>query len=82
MRPPRSGLFYLRANERTLDLLQRLDKRLSEQKYWDQTAFNEEIFVLSHGAYKSPQVECGISWGGQVPFFMWMIKEVEVELGS
>lgn len=51
-----SGLFYLRANERTLDLLQRLDKRLSEQKYWDQTAFNEEIFVLSHGAYKSPQV--------------------------
>lgn len=52
----RSGLFYLHANERTLDLLQRLDKRLSEKQYWDQTAYNEEIFFLSHGSYKSPQV--------------------------
>ena len=34
----------------------RLEKRLSTQKYWDQTAWNEEIFFLSHGAYKSPQV--------------------------
>ena len=34
----------------------RLETRLSKQKYWDQTAWNEEIFFLSHGAYKSPQV--------------------------
>jgi hypothetical protein len=34
----------------------RLDERLSKTKYWDQTAFNEEIFFLSHGSYKSPQV--------------------------
>jgi hypothetical protein len=27
-----SGLFYLRANERTLDLLKRLEDRLSKQK--------------------------------------------------
>ena len=29
--------------------MQRLATRLSHQKYWDQTAFNEEIFFLSHG---------------------------------
>lgn len=51
-----SGLFYLRANERTLSLMVRLETRLSKQKYWDQTAYNEEIFFLSHGSYKSPQV--------------------------
>ena len=51
-----SGLFYLRANERTLSLMTRLETRLSKQKYWDQTAYNEEIFFLSHGSYKSPQV--------------------------
>uniref|UniRef100_A0A061SDG7 Glycosyltransferase n=1 Tax=Tetraselmis sp. GSL018 TaxID=582737 RepID=A0A061SDG7_9CHLO len=51
-----SGLFYLRANSRTMDLMGRLENRLSHQKYWDQTAYNEEIFFLSHGDYKSPQV--------------------------
>ena len=51
-----AGLFYLRANERTVELMQRLDERLSKTKYWDQTAYNEEIFFLSHGDYKSPQV--------------------------
>lgn len=54
-----TGLFYLRANERTTELMRRLDERLSKQKYWDQTAFNEEIFFLSHGSYKSPQVRGG-----------------------
>jgi hypothetical protein len=44
-----SGLFYVRANANTLDLMVRLATRLSRQKYWDQTAFNEEIFFLSHG---------------------------------
>lgn len=51
-----SGLFYLKANERTIELMRRLDDRLSKTKYWDQTAYNEEIFFLSHGEYKSPQV--------------------------
>lgn len=44
-----SGLFYVNANANTLALMQRLADRLSRQKYWDQTAFNEEIFFLSHG---------------------------------
>jgi hypothetical protein len=51
-----SGLFYLRANPRTVELMQRLETRLAREKYWDQTAYNEEMFVLSHGDYKSPQV--------------------------
>mmetsp|Transcript_11613 Transcript_11613/g.20910 ORF Transcript_11613/g.20910 Transcript_11613/m.20910 type:complete len:402 (-) Transcript_11613:357-1562(-) len=51
-----SGLFYLRANKRTIELMTRLETRLSKEKYWDQTAYNEEIFFLSHGDYKSPQV--------------------------
>jgi hypothetical protein len=44
-----SGLFYVRASGNTVALMQRLADRLSRQKYWDQTAFNEEIFFLSHG---------------------------------
>jgi hypothetical protein len=44
-----SGLFYVRANANTVELMERLADRLSRQKYWDQTAFNEEIFFLSHG---------------------------------
>jgi hypothetical protein len=51
-----SGLFYLKANERTIELMQRLETRLNREKYWDQTAYNEEIFFLSHDDYKSPQV--------------------------
>eukprot|EP00879_Flechtneria_rotunda_P018582 GHRR01019498.1.p1 GENE.GHRR01019498.1~~GHRR01019498.1.p1 ORF type:complete len:352 (+),score=74.77 GHRR01019498.1:376-1431(+) len=51
-----SGLFYLKPNPRTVELMQRLETRLSREKYWDQTAYNEEIFFLSHDNYKSPQV--------------------------
>lgn len=51
-----SGLFYVRANHRTVELMQRLETRLAKEKYWDQTAYNEEIFFLSHDNYKSPQV--------------------------
>lgn len=40
----------------------RLEDRLSKVKYWDQTAYNEEIFFLSHGNYKSPQVGVITQW--------------------
>jgi len=40
------------------ELMQRLETRLAKEKYWDQTAYNEEIFFLSHDNYKSPQVKC------------------------
>lgn len=51
-----SGLFYVVSNLRTIQLMERLERRLSREKYWDQTAYNEEIFFLSHGNYKSPKV--------------------------
>jgi hypothetical protein len=51
-----SGLFYVTPNTRTLELMERLASRLSRQTYWDQTAFNEEIFFLSHDSYRSPKV--------------------------
>jgi hypothetical protein len=52
-----SGLFYLRANERTAELLKRIAGRLRKEKAWDQSVYNEEIFLLSHGdEYKSPGV--------------------------
>ena len=51
-----SGFFYLSPNERTVGLMARLEDRLSKEKYWDQTAYNEEIFFLSHDDYVSPQV--------------------------
>ena len=51
-----SGLFYLRANERTLGLMQRIAARLSKEKAWDQSVYNQEIFFLSHDDYMAPQV--------------------------
>ena len=35
--------------------MQRIDAKLMREKLWDQTAYNMEIFFLSHGDYKSPQ---------------------------
>lgn len=46
----------MRANERTLSMLTRLEARMLKGGYWDQTAYNEEMFFLSHGDYKSHQV--------------------------
>eukprot|EP00798_Chlamydomonas_sp_ICE-L_P003487 gene3487-13553_t len=51
-----SGLFWLKGNKKVTNLMTRLDDRLAKQQYWDQTAFNEEIFFLSHGDYVSPGV--------------------------
>lgn len=59
-----SGLFYLRANPRTISLMKRLEYRLSHEKYWDQTAYNEELFRLAHGDYSSPQVALGGGFAG------------------
>lgn len=55
-----SGLFYLRSNNRTLSLMRRIAERLRSQRAWDQSVYNEEIFFLSHGEYKSHQVSVRI----------------------
>lgn len=51
-----SGLFYLRAGPRTLDLMRRIARRVTTEHVWDQTAYNQEMFRLSNGDYVSPQV--------------------------
>ncbi|EFN57650.1 hypothetical protein CHLNCDRAFT_9428, partial [Chlorella variabilis] len=51
-----SGLFFIRANDKTIDLLTRIADRLAKESDWDQSVWNEFIFFLSHGDYKSPQV--------------------------
>lgn len=51
-----SGLFYVRASERTIDLMKRIADKLHKEKAWDQSVWNEFIFFLSHGEYRSPQV--------------------------
>mmetsp|Transcript_20288 Transcript_20288/g.61122 ORF Transcript_20288/g.61122 Transcript_20288/m.61122 type:complete len:374 (+) Transcript_20288:581-1702(+) len=51
-----SGLFYLRSNDRTIALLDRIAVRLSKEKAWDQSVWNEEIFFLSHDDYVAPNV--------------------------
>lgn len=51
-----SGLFYIRANKRTLALMDRIAARLAKERAWDQSVFNEEIFFLSHDDYVSSRV--------------------------
>ena len=51
-----SGLFYLKANERTIALMQNIYKRLRKENAWDQSVYNEEIFFLTHGPVKRAQV--------------------------
>ena len=51
-----SGLFYLKANYRTLALMQRIAARLSVEEAWDQSVYNQEIFFLSHDDYIAPHV--------------------------
>ena len=41
-----SGLFYLRPNTRTIDLMDRITARLNKEKAWDQAVFNEVRLCL------------------------------------
>ncbi|MEW5307111.1 MAG: hypothetical protein WDW36_009528 [Sanguina aurantia] len=51
-----SGLFYIRPNNRTIALMDRITARLMREKAWDQAVFNEEIFLPSHGKYLSSEI--------------------------
>jgi len=45
-----SGLFYIRSNTRTVELMQRIAKKLEQAPHsWDQSVYNEEIFFMPHG---------------------------------
>ena len=51
-----SGLFWLKANVRTIGLMERIAARLAREEAWDQSVYNQEIFFLSHDGYESPHV--------------------------
>lgn len=51
-----SGLFYVRSNERTIDLMKRIAASIEKETIWDQTAYNVQMFMLSYKDYKAPQV--------------------------
>eukprot|EP00873_Tetraselmis_striata_P045504 jgi/Tetstr1/465768/TSEL_010393.t1 len=50
------GCIFLRANERTVELMRRVRARLLASPGWDQQIFNEEVWFPSHGDYHGSQV--------------------------
>lgn len=46
-----SGFFFIRPTIPSIELLDRVAKRLSTEKAWDQAVFNEELFFPSHPGY-------------------------------
>jgi hypothetical protein len=54
-----SGLFYIRPNQRTIGLMDRITARLMKEKAWDQAVFNEEIWFPSHGEFTGSHIRCG-----------------------
>lgn len=52
-----SGLFFMRANEVSLALLDTIMARLATHpKAWDQSVFNEAIWLPSHNEYNNPHI--------------------------
>lgn len=51
-----SGLFYIRPNERTIALMDRITVRLMKEKAWDQAVFNEEIWLPSHDERRTSRI--------------------------
>lgn len=81
-----SGLFYLRASSRTIELMSQIDAFLQKNKYWDQTAFNEFIFRPSHDDYKAPQVSVRVMdiykfMNSKVGFVPWLGRLRDVQVG-
>ncbi|KDD71506.1 nucleotide-diphospho-sugar transferase, partial [Helicosporidium sp. ATCC 50920] len=60
-----SGLFYIRANERVLNLLRLMIDRLTISSDWDQSVYNRYIWTPSHGKYRAPQVSVRIMEPGE-----------------
>ncbi|CAI8618524.1 unnamed protein product [Vicia faba] len=46
-----SGFFYIRPTIPSIELLDRVATRLSNENAWDQAVFNEELFYPSHPGY-------------------------------
>ena len=50
------GCAFFRPTELAIRLLERVADRLSRAAAWDQQVFNQEAFMLSHGAYNGSKV--------------------------
>ena len=50
------GCAFFRPTARAVELLRRVARRLSQASAWDQQVFNQEAFMLSHGAYNGSKV--------------------------
>ncbi len=49
-----SGLFYIKANKRSLSLMRSTASVLeADSGKWDQAVLNQQLFTLSHGEYVS-----------------------------
>lgn len=55
-----SGLFYLRANERTINLMEMIMSHLQREKMWDQSAFNYYVLRPSSPGFKGSDVSVRI----------------------
>ena len=55
-----SGLFYLRANERTIHLMEQIMAHLQRDKMWDQSAFNYYVLRPSSPAHEGSGVSVRI----------------------
>ena len=70
------GCAFFRPTEKTIDLLARVAKKLSQAASWDQQVFNEEVFMLSHGAYNGSKVGVRVmdymQWVNSKVFFFSM----------
>lgn len=43
------GCLYARATPRSVELMRRVEERLTRAQGWDQQVFNEELLFLAHG---------------------------------
>ncbi len=70
------GCAFFRPTEKAIDLLKRVAHRLSMQSSWDQQVFNQEAFLLSHGAYNGSKVGVRVmdymQWVNSKVFFFSM----------
>ena len=67
------GCAFFRPTERAIELLRRVAHRLAQASAWDQQVFNQEAFMLSHGAYNGSKVAVRVmdymEWANSKVFF-------------
>ena len=65
------GCAFFRPTPRAIDLLRRVATRLAMASAWDQQVFNQEAFMLSHGAYNGSKVAVRV-----MDYMQWVNSKV------